>query len=459
MFDIADRNERISVRWFAAGLVVLGLVALTVTAWILAYVRREQEIVADLIRHLPASDLEAARELSGDLRLQGGLSILLVLNLIATAIAFTLLVRGYLNSERSLRDAKVLSADILASMDAGVITTDRDGSITSINSRGQELLGLAGDGIGTMLDQLDREHELLGTIQSDVSSNHQRIRDRDYLITRQGHPQTLRAGCTLLRNQLGEEIGTVLHVRDVTQKALIEEQLRRMERYMGLGSLAAGLQHEIKNPLSALSLHVQLLCERLRGDGSPDDTADVDPDVQEMLDVLRSEVRRINDVLDGFRNYASTNHLGRSELDVPELIMKLVRLLRPQTESQSIEIETEFSDTPVTNVMGDSVRLEQVLLNLAINAVSAMPQGGILRFAVDQKYDSLRIRVADTGHGISPEIRSQIFDPYFTTRGDGTGMGLALCDKIIQQHNGNIDVRTGSGGTEFTIFLPMEKVT
>ncbi|MGB7328683.1 MAG: histidine kinase dimerization/phospho-acceptor domain-containing protein, partial [Rubripirellula sp.] len=339
MFPDSPNQDRSSVRWFAVGLATLSLIALSVTSWILWTVKREQELVADLIRHLPPSDMAAAQELSGDLRSQLGLTILLVVNLIATAIAFTWLVRGYLNSERSLRDVRVLSADILASMDAGVITTDRDGNLTSINPSGRELVNLAGEEMGRPLTTLGSDHQLLATIQAEVSEHHQRIRDRDYVIKCNGQSKTLRAGCTLLRNQSGSEIGTVLHVRDVTQKSLMEDQLRRMERYMGLGALAAGLQHEIKNPLSAMSLHIQLLCEwQSEGTAGPER----DQDINETLEILRSEMKRINDVLDGFRNYASTTHLGRTDVNVPAMIQKLVRLLRLQAESQDVVITMDL---------------------------------------------------------------------------------------------------------------------
>jgi two-component system sensor histidine kinase HydH len=332
-------------------------------------------------------------------------------------------------------------------MDAGVITTDRNGRLTSINPSGKSLIGIGEDALGQSLSEIHSEHSLLYSLYSEVSSYHKRIRDRDYCVTHDGHRQTLRAGCTLLRNQRDEELGTVIHVRDVTEKALIEERLRRMERYMGLGSLAAGLQHEIKNPLSALSLHIQLLCERVAQD-SPGS------DLNEMLDVLHTEVKRINDVLDGFRNYASNAELGRTSVDVTLLVEKLVRLLRPQAEGQQVKLKVEFPRELVGLIQADSARLEQVLLNLALNGLAAMPGGGTLSFRVSRQGDWVRMDVADTGCGIPPAIQSKIFDPYFTTRGDGTGMGLAVCDKIIRQHDGSIDFRTGPEGTEFTVLLP-----
>ncbi|MCO8121398.1 ATP-binding protein [Stieleria sp. TO1_6] len=444
MFDTHDGR---GVRRFAAGLAVLSLLTSSVTAWILANVRREQEIVGRLIEHLPQSDLQVANELSGDLSLQSSLSFLLVLNIVATAIAFALVVRGYLSSERSLQDAKVLSSDILASMDVGVMTTDKNGLLTSINPSGRELIGLDDDGIGKRLAKMGNEHELLHSICSEISDHHHPIRDRDYCITHHGHKKTLRAGCTMLHNRQKEQIGMVIQVRDVTEKALMEERLRRMERYMGLGSLAAGLQHEIKNPLSALSLHIQLLCERL-------DQGSYDDEVAELLDILNTEVKRINDVLDGFRNYASVTELGRTPVDITLLIEKLARLLRPHAEKHHVKIRFQKPANPIGMVQADSVRLEQVFLNLALNATAAMPDGGTLSFRLAQQDGFAQIEIEDTGNGIPPEIQSKIFDPYFTTRNEGTGMGLALCDKIIRQHDGSIDFQTDPNGTTFTVLLP-----
>ena len=455
MFDLHDNPNGRSMRLLAIGLAILGLISLVVTILITLDVRREQEIVAGFIRHLPQSDFEAAQELSGSLRLNARLAILMVLNVLGTTVALVLVLRGYLHSEQSLRDVKVLATDIIASMDAAVITTDRNGRMTSVNSGGRELIGLDMDSVGRFLTDIDTAHALLAEVCREVNTTHQTVRDRDFCVSRQGHQHTHRVSCTILRNQQKDEIGTVVYVRDVTEKALLEERLRRMERYMGLGSLAAGLQHEIKNPLSALMLHIQLLQERLSQDL-------VQPDVNEMLDVLQTEVTRISKVLDGFRNYATVNDVGRSPVVIRHLVEKLVRLLRPQTDSHNVVINVNLPATSLGTVLADEAQLEQVLLNLALNGIAAMPDGGTLTFTVSRQDAHVRIDVTDTGIGIPPEIQSQIFDPYFTTRPEGTGMGLALCYKYIRQHGGTIDFRTRDdrsslSGTEFTVLLPLDE--
>ncbi|WP_417387710.1 two-component system sensor histidine kinase NtrB [Gimesia sp.] len=450
MFHVYETRVSRGFQLAIAGLTILSLTGLIVTLWILADFQHEQEIVARIIRDLPDSDLAVARELAGELRFQSQLSILLVLNICVTAVALALLVRAYLNSERSLREVKVLASDVLASMDQGVLTTDREEVITSINPRGMELLGLHGNVVDQPLSVVGIEHTLLSVICSHVNAHHSPVRDCDYTITTQGHEQTLRAGCSLLRNEQQEELGTVIHVRDVTERALMEQRLRRMERYAGLGSLATGLQHEIKNPLSALSLHVQLLDEALVGQTTS-------PEVNEMLGVIHTEIIRLTAVLEGFRDYASMSEPGRSDVDLSVLIKKLARFIRPQAEQQQVKVEVNLAEGPLPTIKADSVHMDQVLLNLALNAIQAMPDGGTLTIGLQQEGEWLRIKVTDTGKGIPVEYRDRIFDPYFTTRNDGTGMGLALCEKIVRQHDGTIDLKTGAGGTTFSVILPINE--
>ena len=449
MFEVGHGQ---SVRRFAIVLALLSATSLFVTGWILWDVGREQEIVERIIGHLPSSDLQVAQELSGDLRMQRGLSVLLTLNTLVTVLALAVVIRGYWTSERSLRDVKVLAVDILASMDIGVLTTDMLGKITSINPLGRDLLGetlhnCSHQIVGTHLRDLPAEHAILHALFDDVNNQQITIRDRDYQLATAGQLQVLRAGCALLRNQAGERTGTVIQVRNVTQRLLNEQRLRRMERFMGLGALAAGLQHVIRNPLAALSLHVQLLSERMH-------TVASDDEATELLDIVQSEVSRIKDVLDGFRNYASIQELGRAPTDVAVLISKLIRFLRPQTENQNVSVRFVASKCEQSIIDADVAQLEQVLLNLALNALDAMPEGGSLLFELENRPKLLCIQVADTGAGIPIDIQAQVFDPYFTTRGEGTGMGLALCDKIVRQHGGSIDFQTSGAGTRFTVSLP-----
>lgn len=372
--------------------------------------------------------------------------LLLILNIVASAMALTLLARAYKSSERSLREVKVLAADILASIDQGIITTDRNAGIVSINPRGLEILNRTKQGIGIPLENLSPEHATLDEICRHVLGEENNVRDQDYTIMQNGNLRNLRAGCSLLQDENQRQLGTVIHVRDVTEKTLMEQRLRRMERYMGLGSLAAGLQHEIKNPLSALSLHVQLLSEAMQDQSTSA--------IHEMLDVLNAETRRITGVLEGFRDFASVAELNRTDVRISDLIDELVRLIEPQAKQNQIQLKTEQPDADTTGLLVDRVRIEQVVLNLVVNAMAAMADGGVLTMRLKQTADTVKIEVADTGSGIPEDLRDKILDPYFTTRSTGTGMGLAISEKIIRQHDGHIDFTTGPDGTTFTVALP-----
>ncbi|MCA9029932.1 MAG: PAS domain S-box protein [Planctomycetaceae bacterium] len=433
-------------QWSILGLLLLSIMALGVTAWILVDFQREEELVQQIRQQLPKGNLSAANELAGDLRLQSRLSALLILNLVASGVALGLLVRAYITSEQSLRKVRVLANDVLASLNQGVITTDQAGTILSINPRGRELLNQSDDGTGIALKDLPEDHRTLAELCQDVLRTQGPVSDRDYTIRRNGTVRNLRAGCSLLEDHIHRKQGTVIHIRDVTDKTLMEQRIRRMERYMGLGSLAAGLQHEIKNPLSALSLHVQLLREAFEDENTTS--------IDESLHVLTDEVRRITGVLEGFRDFASIAELDRADVDGTTIIKKLAKLTEPQGKQQHIRVLTELPTSDTPELFVDARRIEQVLLNLVVNAFAAMPDGGTVTLRLFEKDNATIIEVADTGCGIPEDLRDKVFDPYFTTRNNGTGMGLALSEKIVRQHGGTIEFQTGSTGTTFTITLP-----
>lgn len=451
MFHVPQHDPQRGFHPAIAGLMVLSLASLAVTVWVMVEFLHEQEIVANLLQRVPPDVLAETEELAGELRWQFRLLSLIILNLVATAIAVVLLSRAWRSSEASLRDFKALAADILSSMDQAVITTDLGGVVTSINRRGYELLGLQQDSVDRALSDLPLGGELEVFLQ-DAAQHEPSEFTRDFPLNTPAATRTLRAFAQPLCNHEEDQIGKVLQLRDVTERVLMEDRMRRMERYIGLGSLAAGLHHEIKNPLAALSLHVQLLEERFDGEA-------VSNEILAMLEVIRNEVNRVIGVLESFRDYASVGELSRSAFALGELIDRQLRLISPQAARQHIAIREEHPSAPLPPIEADRGKLEQVLLNLLVNAMEAMPDGGTLtvrlRREESAEHPSVCIDVADTGPGIPENLRSRILDPYFTTKRHGTGMGLALCEKILQQHDGSLEFHSGPTGTVFTIRLPL----
>ncbi|MCA9041853.1 MAG: PAS domain-containing protein, partial [Planctomycetaceae bacterium] len=283
------------------GLLVLSLSALGVTVWIMDDFLREQEIVQELIKTLPPEQTDSAEELIGELRWQFRLTILVILNMVLTALAVVILWRAYRASQESLQTIKAQASDILSCMDQAVITTTLDGEVTSINQRGRQFLQLPEDVVGQQLKEICTQIPL-EQYRLEMSHRENSEETRDFTLELDGTLRTLRGFCQPLRDREDQISGHILQLRDVTERVLIDERLRRMERYMGLGNLAAGLHHEIKNPLAALSLHVQLLEEQL-------DQSDVSDEIQDMLGVIKTEVMRVGGVLENFRDFASVGHL------------------------------------------------------------------------------------------------------------------------------------------------------
>lgn len=449
MHDRYAISHHKSVRFIAVAWALLSVTALGFSSWMLFDLLREFQIVSNLTPHLPTSDRAAAEELSRDMRHQTALLFLVAIDIVGTVIAFGFVIRAYYSSGKSLLEERNLATDIRACIDAAIITTDRFGRISSVNPQTLAIFGFDGECIGRPLETLSGDNPDLAQLCRDVVKHHEAIRNNDYSIRDPHHPRTLRASCSLLRNREQDEIGLVVHVTDVTDKALMEDRLRRMERYMGLGAMAAGLQHEIRNPLSALSLHLQLLKERFSEEPGH-------PEIDGMLDVVHMEAKRLNDVLGSFDRYASLVAQGKRSVDLVPLLDKLVRFLRPQAQESGVTIHFVQKQEGSSWTNADSVQLKQVFLNLALNALAAMRTGGELTFSLQTEEDRVLVEVIDTGTGIPENVQARVFDPYFTTRPDGTGMGLAICEKIVRQHGGDIAFTTGPKGTCFRVTLPVE---
>jgi signal transduction histidine kinase len=276
------------------------------------------------------------------------------------------------------------------------------------------------------------------------------VSDRDLTLDRAGRVRRLVASALELKDKREATIGCVIHLRDVTERLLLREQMWRMEQYASLSTLASGLQHEIKNPITALSLHVQLLEERLGCNGA------VGP-VAEVIGVLKAEVRRLNLTLDRFRNFASLQRLHLRRVDVQEVLEEVARLIRPQAAQQNVRLELVRGEGALPRLTLDHEKIEQAVLNLVLNALEAMPEGGELSLRAAVEDGKLRVVVRDSGPGIPPEIQDHIFRPYFSTKDRGTGIGLTLAEKLIRQHRGQLDFRTTPGGTSFTITLPINE--
>ena len=369
--------------------------------------------------------------------------------LLLSTLAMVWLQQRQLAILRVLYQVKLFSLEILASMDQGVITTDSQKAITGINTAAGLVLGVEAESVGRPLSSIASGGVPLVDLADRVAERNAAVWDQDFAIDRGGRVRRIRADAHVLKDFAGEALGCIILLRDVSDRVQMEERVHLMERFVSLGTLAAGLHHEIKNPLTALSIHVQLLEKRL---GGPTPTKPVD----ELLGVVKSEILRLNGVLDSFRDFASLQRLTLRPAEVFDLLKDTVRLIGPQALQQRVEVTLRRPDSALTGVPLDGDKFKQAVLNLVLNALEAMPDGGSLRLDASAGRGELRVEVSDTGPGIAPEIQRDLFKPYISTKSRGTGMGLALSEKVVSQHGGRIEYRTGHLGTTFSIAIPSE---
>jgi len=225
-----------------------------------------------------------------------------------------------------------------------------------------------------------------------------------------------------------------------------EAQLIRSEKLAALGELAAGIAHEIRNPLTSINILIHSLTENITSQNAH----------REDLQVIEEEIRRINEIVDQFLRFAKPASPLLEKTNLIPILEEILQLLRPQIERGKIKVKKEFDPLPLITV--DREQIKQVILNLLLNAVQAMPKGGLLTLGghVWESDGWIRLSVQDSGIGIPAEDLNKLFDPFFSTKEGGVGLGLSIAHRIVDQHHGKIEVESAPGkGTLFTVCLPI----
>jgi two-component system, NtrC family, sensor histidine kinase HydH len=243
-------------------------------------------------------------------------------------------------------------------------------------------------------------------------------------------------------------------VESILAKVLGPEpgQLAVAEKRDLLERLLARLAHEIRNPLSSLDIHVQLLEEDLSG-LAPQMRGQLNP----RLEIIRGELHRLESIVSHFLRLAGPSQLDVESVDIPKIVSHVCELLKPEAAARQIELATKvMPDLP--SPMADPVRLTQALMNLVINAIQAVERQGKIEVTADLVQASILVKVTDNGSGIPQEKLASIFDPYFTTKPEGSGLGLWIAQQIVTAHGGSIQAWNGpSGGAVFAMVLPLQK--
>lgn len=258
-----------------------------------------------------------------------------------------------------------------------------------------------------------------------------------------------------MRASGGREVSHVITVgEDITSRVEANRAVARAEKLAAVGRLAAGVVHEINNPLATISACAEALESRLN-EGAFDSSPEVE-DLREYLSLIRSEAFRCKSITNGLLDFSRTRAGEHLPVQIEEVISSAARLMTHQRRGDKIEIQIEVADE-LSLVSGDEGQLQQAVIALATNAIDAMPEGGRLTLRGRNENDHVLLEISDTGVGIPQENLTKIFDPFFTTKeiGRGTGLGLAVCYGIVTEHGGRLNVQSAVGtGTTFTISLP-----
>jgi signal transduction histidine kinase len=268
----------------------------------------------------------------------------------------------------------------------------------------------------------------------------------------------------------GELVGVLLVARNLAYLSKMQSTLAYSRKLVALGRLTAGIAHEVKNPLNAMMIHLELLRTKIRngvlvpaaqpvaagGLGLAEAPRGSAPaGAIEHVEIIESEIRRLDEVVQGFLKFTRPEDLRLQPVQVRGLIDEILPVIQPEAQKNNVRV---IVDVPATlpDVNGDASMLRQAFMNLAINACQAMPQGGTFRLsAAPAGRGRVEVRVEDTGVGIAPANLGKIFDLYFTTKDHGTGIGLSMVYRIVQLHDGEIEVQSTPGrGTTFRVLLP-----
>jgi two-component system, NtrC family, sensor kinase len=340
---------------------------------------------------------------------------------------------------------KDFSENIVESLNVGVLAVDLDGIVESWNTRMEQLFGvLRRDAVGRRLSSL-----LPAELAQEIATRG----DQEHItgiykqrLHHQGKHLTLNVSITPLVSKSNERIGRLLLFDDVTQRERMEEQMTQTEKLTSLGLLAAGVAHEVNTPLAVISNYIQMLAKQMP-EGDPR---------QSIIEKIVKQTFRASEIVNNLLNFSRTGAAEATSVDVNRVVEETLSLVSHPLKTARIQVVKELGES-LPPVHGSANKLQQVFLNLFLNARDAMPGGGMLEVRTGAHNGSVEIEIADTGAGIPREDINRIFDPFFTTKsnGRGTGLGLSVSYGIIKEHAGKIDVRSTPGkGTAFHVEFP-----
>lgn len=356
-----------------------------------------------------------------------------------------LTLQGLKGSQTRLRTIRAFTDMLISSLPVGLIATDNRGDIRICNTVAEDILGVREEEIAGSTAAFVLPRDLAAVLTDKDVSNTEPLQKKIVLIDHKNRSRTLQLIGISVVDSGKHFAGNMLLIQDLSQVIELEEELLRSERLAALGKMAAGVAHELRNPLSSIKGLAVLLKSKFSETSHDRETADI----------LVGEVERLNRSIGELLDYARPEKLRQEKVDLKIIIQKAISLIRIDAEETGVKIEIYYNKDS-SFVLADQDKLNQVFLNLFINAIQAMEQGGMLKIHTFTHNGEVVCRVEDTGCGLGEDSQPKVFDPYFTTKPDGTGLGLAMSAKIVEEHGGTIEFQSEKGvGTVVTVRLPI----
>ena len=351
---------------------------------------------------------------------------------------------------RQMRDVKeVFTAlkenldQIMGTLQDGLVLFTRDTRVVLVSASAERFIGRPrGEILGNSVESVFSDANKLGRIVLDAFALHRPIPQREIELE---NGRRIQIALDFIAER-GERIGALLSMRDAESVRRIENEIELSRRLAAIGRLTSGVAHEVKNPINAIVVHLELLREKMR---------EIDPDTRRHMDIIGSEIHRLDRVVQMLVDFNRPVELRLTDFDLRRLVEDVALLAAPEAARQGVEVRTQLSSEALP-VRADNDLIKQALLNVVLNGVQAMSQGGALDISARQYEAAAAIEVRDEGGGIAPEVQDKVFNLYFTTKKAGSGIGLAMSYRVLQLHNGAIDFVTELGrGTTFRLVLPL----
>ncbi|MCZ7383533.1 MAG: ATP-binding protein [Candidatus Methanoperedens sp.] len=350
------------------------------------------------------------------------------------------------NLSESVSELRKLSTAVEEAPD-GVRITDLDGYIIYSNKATEKILGFSPEELkGKHVNELNVVPDFGSRVIIPAIKDTGRWSGELIQKRKDGKEIPIWLSSSMVKNSKGEPIAMVGIISDITdqkEKEQLEKQLLHADKLATVGQLAAGVAHEINNPLGNISMYTQILLKKTK-----------DENTIEKLKIINDETNRAAQIVKGLLDFARQSELKLTRIDINKEIEKVLSIMTPQLKE--IKVTTEFD--PVPHILADSGQIQQVIMNLLKNSIQSITKNGEIMIKTAAKNDYVEINISDNGCGIPEEDLNKIFDPFFTTKemGKGTGLGLSISYGIIKRHNGSIEVKSNTGkGTTLTIKLPV----